>query len=42
MDNNITAEICEVGLMLILLNGVLKCSKRTVVLKHGHFIEVFP
>jgi len=34
-------EICEVGVMLILLNGVLKCCKRTVFLKHGNFIEVF-
>jgi len=41
MGNNITVEICEVGLMLILLNGVLKYSMRTVVLKHGNFIEVF-
>jgi len=42
MGNNMTtAVICEVGVMLILLNGVLKCSKKTVVLKHRNFIEVF-
>jgi hypothetical protein len=35
------AEICEVGVMLILLNEVLKCYKRAVFLKHGNFIEVF-
>jgi len=40
-ENMTTAEICEVGVMLILLNEVLKCCKRTVFQKYGNFTEGF-